>query len=212
MNSRIIPSFAAGLFAAAVVSVTVAQTLDQSYDPATTTLSYGVDGTHTRAQTFTVGIDGTLVGVSIYTQAVSGDTLFWDVRNTTGGAPAAAQSTALASGSLLSSSLPSPSPAFYYFDLSSFNLNVASGNVLAFTMRGSTGNTVGVFYGRNDNGYAGGAAFTGASGATTAWSELANVDFKFRTYITPIPEPAAFALAAGVAALGLMMWRRRRSA
>lgn len=184
-----------------------AQTLDQSYNPGTTTVSYGVDGTHTRAQTFTVGINGQLVGVGIFTQAVSGDTLYWDLRPTTGGAPTATRSSALASGSLLSSSLP-PSASFYYFDLTSFNLTVSSGNVLAFTMWGTTGNTVGGFYGRPDNGYAGGAAFTGATGASTAWSELANTDFKFQTYV--IPEPSTYAFAVGVAALGWAGWRRRR--
>lgn len=184
---------------------TIAQTVDQSYNPATTNVSYGVDGTHTRAQTFTVGINGTLVGVEIFTGAVSADTLFWDLRPTTGGVPAAARSAALASGSLPSSSLPSPA-SFHYFDLSSFGINVSSGNVLAFTLWGATGNTVGGFSGRNDNGYAGGAGFTGATGATTAWSELTNVDFKFQTHV--IPEPASFALAAGMAALGLLVWRR----
>lgn len=183
-----------------------AQTLDQSYNPASTTISYGVDGTHTRAQTFTVGLSGQLVGVEIFTQAVSGDILYWDLRPTTGGAPTATQSSALASGSLLSSSLP-PSASFYYFDLSSFNLTVSSGNVLAFTMWGTTGNTVGGFSGRTDNGYAGGAAFTGATGASTAWSELANTDFKFQTYV--IPEPSTYALVVGVAALGWAGWRRR---
>lgn len=184
-----------------------AQTLDQSYDPASLQVSYGVDGTHTRAQTFTVGRDGQLVGIEIYSPRMGAELLYWDLRPTVGGAPAASRLDALASGSVLASTLPSPT-SFHYFDLTSFNLGVTTGQMFAITLWGASGNTVGGFSGTTNNGYAGGAGFTGATGVTTAWSELANTDFKFQTHV--IPEPSTYALALGVAVLGFAVARRRK--
>lgn len=193
-----------GLLLGATTGAT--QTVDQSYDPAEWQVSYGVSGTHTRAQTFTVGRDGQLVGIDIYSPRMGAELLYWDLRPTDSGVPAASRLDALASGSVLASTLPSPT-SFHYFDLTAFNLGVTTGQVYAITLWGASGNTVGSFSGTTNNGYAGGAAFTGETGVTTAWSELADTDFKFRTHV--IPEPSTYALALGIAALGLAVWRRR---
>lgn len=115
----------------------------------------------------------------------------------------------LAAGSVASSALSQGVPTFYRFDLTSFNLNVTGGDVLAIALRSTSGNTVASWRGRTDNGYAGGANYFGAPGAgTTSWSLQATTDLAFRTYMA-VPEPSTYAAIAGMAALGLAAWRRK---
>lgn len=189
------------------------QTLDQSYAPATVTVSYGVDGTSwARGQTFTVGQTGVLAGIDllVVTNSVASPVL-WDIRSTISGLPTESNLSTLASGSIDGASLPAAN-TYYYFDLTAANLSVTSSDVLAITLRGTTGSTVASLRGRNDDGYAGGTAVQGVpGGAIITWSVISGVDFGIKTYMA-IPEPATYAVLLGLGALGAVLIRRRQRA
>lgn len=190
------------------------QTLDQSYSSASGGSTWGISGLHSRGQTFTVGMDGVLTGIDfLMTGMNSPELLHWDLRSTTGGLPTASNTVTLAAGTVAASDVPLTT-SFYHFDLSAFGLSVSSGDVLAFTLFGTSGNTILSVPSSNNNGYAGGQGVDGVpGGATTSWSSLGTVDFGIQTYVaTAVPEPATTTSALGAAAgLALLIarWRRR---
>ena len=142
------------------------------------------------AQTFTVGRTGVLTRVEVLLFSFPGivDDLVVDVRPTDGnGAPVEGNGSppVLASVTVAPAAIPTTT-AFVAFDLSAFNVAVTAGDVLAIVLRsGSGGSTT---YGRQggaDDPYAGGAGFFRNSSATTAWLEMVDTDWGFRTFVEP---------------------------
>lgn len=166
-------------------------------------------------QTFTVGVSGILAGVevSLGNGASATTSLTFEVLTTSGGVPQA--SPALASVTIPASSLPGFGPTALvlgsvtgtYVDLSSANIAVTAGQVLAFRL--STDDT-NYFNIRGNGGtgtsYAGGSRFTNYS--------LQGDDLTFKTFVTEMASVPAvshwgvalFILALGV--LGLFIARR----
>lgn len=200
------------LLAALSVGAVASAQFDVNYSPSPTAFSAGFDGTtHVKAQTFTVGTGGVLARVDVL-MANNGYSIpvYWDLRAMNGAVPVSANSAALASGSLDALSLPG-SATFYTFDLSSFGIVVAPGDVYAFVLRGpeGNGNTAGGVYGTTNDGYAGGQFYQGSlSSGSISWGAISGWDIGLRTVV--VPEPATAALAAALAALAATAFVRRR--
>jgi hypothetical protein len=180
---------------------------------------------YVEAQTFKVGIGGTLaaVGVEVETSSplTSGD-LTLEIRGTTLGMP-----IDLSQSPLLSVSLPSsvfsgvsffgPPQPFGIFDVSSFQLPVTPGEVLAIDLK--TADEHGFDWHISDqnsyppNIYAGGARFVSIAGGSWITGGTDN-DQGFSTYISPLPEPSSIilALGGGVLLIGALHRRRRQFA
>lgn len=195
-----------------VVTLVSAQTIvtDQSFVPSSSIGSYGIDGSHSRAQTFTVGVGGILSSIDVDVVGInSSESVLWDLRPTSGGVPAASNTNTLASGNIMSSALPQGSFSFYSIDVSSFNIAATPGDVYAIAFRGTSGNTVLSWRVSTAGGYAGGSFFDGSpSGGNINWSSLSPTDAGFDTKVLLIPEPAYVGLCGGIAALALA-WSRR---
>ena len=200
-----------GLCAILSSPVALTQVLDQECAVSTNQISYGITYDYAKAQTFTVGISGELVAFDLYLTASSSIySVYWDIRPTSGGAPEATNANALASGSVVTSSLPN-SWGFYTFNLSS-GATVHAGDVLAITMSTTASSTVASFGGRSDNPYGGGSLYTdGAMGTATTWSAVPAYDLGFRTYVVPasVPEPETVSLLFGLVTLLAVATGRR---
>jgi len=175
------------------------------------------------AQTFTVGIGGELTGVAIQIGRYfgTGGTLGVDILGTSSGIPTG---SSLASASLAWSSLPDwdvniPS-AFVFVDLSSFNLSVLPGDVLAIALSVLSGpDPQSTWDGYWQGQYSGGIAFsTWRSGfwepqvLSDGQGGLLYGDMGFRTFVDPntnqVPEPSTWMLiVSGLA--GLAVLRKR---
>jgi hypothetical protein len=195
-----------------------APVLDQSYDPfaAPTGVLGGFNlySSQALSQTFTVGTSGQLTSVDVMIRralAVGSTTLFLDVRNTTvGGLPVSNDS---GSGVLASVSFPSDSLSFNYaffsVDLSSFNLDVTAGDLLAIALRTPDQTAIVQWAGElNPSFYVGGSAYFRSS---PVWQEFSfQADLGFRTFVdaASVPEPSALFLLP-VAMVGAVIRRRK---
>lgn len=197
----------AGVLSAAAGNACASVTLDQSnlpgqnfYNPLGPTFVPG-QNTAEVSQVFTVGLAGVLTTVSV-DLLVPGGGFFTlsvvpvvaGVPDTTG-APLASVTQGLGAGQ-----------AFYDFDVSSANLVVSPGQVLAYWLTGDFSRWIGP---AGDT-YGGGAAFwrfPGAiDGSPTDWAQLP-YDAYFQTFVD-VPAPASTAL---VGLGGLLAARRRRA-
>jgi len=201
--------------------------LDQEYFPYLfspfTIFAGGVEQAEA-SQTFTVGVTGMMTSVDLYVfsaPSANPAPLLVDIRKTVGGVPilGSAGPHILASAEIPKSAVPDlslVSPGYSWLgpwlhvELDDFQ--VTAGEQLAVTLR-SVDTTwyqwfMPIVYGPNDPiypDYAGGNLWTG--GAGEPWFD-ANVDAAFRTYV--VPEPAAVAMLAPLAALALRRLHSRR--
>ncbi len=181
--------------------------LDQEFLPASQS-SLVIQQSQTVAQTFEVGLSGVLdrvdVEVGRYGALAGGITL--EVRSTLpGGLPA---DTVLASAFIAVSDITTSWP-FYQsveLDLSSFDVRVAEGDLLAMVLSSGTPDEF-VWRGDHPGGYTRGQVYFDVGGG---FLDLSGWDMGFRTYVdtTPIPEPTALSLLS-LGALVLVSARRR---
>ena len=160
-----------------------------------------------RSQTFTVGLAGILDSVEVSFFPPSGAPTTLRILATSGGVPigGAAGSTVLATSTLVTGV-----GGVFTFDLSPSALAVAVGDVLAIEPFGS-----GSWLGTSTNPYAPGSDHFFSAPSPNTWTVNSGSDNFFRTFVqvAQVPEPASLTLfAAGLAALGLIGWRRRRAA
>jgi uncharacterized membrane protein len=154
--------------------------LDQLLEPNPTNALKGVGGSVHHAQTFTVGVSGTLESVDILINqfGTPGDLLF-DIRDTTGGVPLENDGTTLAAVAVPPSDVPT-TQAWVSVDVSSFNVLVQVGDVLAIVLR--TSGAGGYQWGAEQgNPYSGGAPYFRNPGPS--WT-LQTEDSGFRTYVS----------------------------
>jgi hypothetical protein len=216
MNTRIVSHIvgvALLLFAAEVCHAD--SILDQSYDPSSTgsTAYIGQSNVVDWAQTFTVGTTGFLTSVEVKILRKSSeivDPLLFDLRSTSSGAPAEADSgTAILFNTSVSASSISTSAGFLTIGLGSGGVQVDSGDVLAMVLR-SDDSASGAYQwkGTSTSGYSGGSAFD-RIGSSGTWGGGFAADLAFKTNLTPTPEPASIVMF-GLGALGVAWLRRRR--
>ena len=197
-------------FFAAIMSLgsqLTASTIDQEYFDGVGGVAGGAIG-----QTFTCGLSGTLATVELALQATSSATL--DIRPTSGGMPTTSQSSALAIVAL--PDLPYSANRIYDVDVSSFDVPVVPGEMLAFTLHGTSVQMVlnpGTAYGGGPDVYTRGEACI-AYDANSPWNPYlgGGADLDFRTYVA-VPEPSTFSLLgiAGLALLAVALLSRGRS-
>jgi hypothetical protein len=82
------------------------------------------------------------------------------------------------------------------------NLGTPDGTITSKTGRANQAFTT-VFYGANNNG----TAAKGGAAGTYIWDEVRFTDSFSDIYV--VPEPSTYAILAGFAALGLVLYRRR---
>jgi hypothetical protein len=162
------------------VPPSVATQLDQMLEPNPTNALKGISGTVHHAQTFTVGISGTLDSVDILiSQFGTPNDLLFDIRDTAGGVPLESDATTLAAVSVQPTEVPG-SQTWVSVDVSSFNVAVQAGDVLAIVLR--TSGAGGYQWGAEQgNPYPGGAPYFRNPGPS--WT-LQTEDSGFRTYVT----------------------------
>lgn len=172
-----------------------ASTLDQSYDPGPGG-GYFVNSASTYAQLFQAGISGQVDSIDVR------------VYNYFGGATAPLQlelwtvsgvypetlSSSLASASVSNLLIPSSS-GFVSFDLSSSGANFTSGQTYAIVLA-TTSNFSYIWEGPSNGTYANGSGRQVSSGQVYYTLAGQDLDFGFKTYVAPVPEPTALALAA----------------
>ncbi len=186
---------------------------DASFEGQTHGLAF--NGVLYRAQTFTVGTSGLFTGFEVLMSSDTGGTSAFEIWSTIGGVPQAIPGTALASGTAVFGS----GNTWVGDDTSSFGLYVTVGDVLALVQIGSYSIGSGAWpFAQNSflapsSRYSGGSAYTtNASGVYGPWILFApplGYDFAFRTYVDPVPIPAAVWLFGS--ALGVLSLGRRRS-
>lgn len=163
-------------------------------------------------QTFTVGFEGTLHRIDVYMFRLDG---IFDptgvpqlrVYNTAGGLPVGSE---LLMTSVPKLNVPLNNAAFVSFDVSSFNLAVNPGDMLAFSITASTG--TGPYFLPSSQGqainYTGGTAV--AKFGANPWQFFAqNQDHSFRTYVNAVPEPSGAVLTLILTMISLASRRRR---
>ncbi len=189
--------------------------LDQVFDAgATPTLFSGIGGTD-KAQTFTVGLTGKLVRIDVdiirqlNAPAFTPQDLKFDIRQTLGGVPIESDVTTLASLVVPYASIPT-TRGFFSLDISSFDVSVTAGDILAVALRESGNNTDYGLYGRTDDSYVAGAHYFRNPGfGITSWKSTGSgYDVGFKTFVAPISEPSIlFLLGSGL--IGLISLRKR---
>jgi hypothetical protein len=166
------------------------------------------------AQTFTVGVTGQLTSLDLYITSNPGfpsSPLLFDIRPvSSSGAPLAANTSALISRAIPAANIPGPDTAFFTVDLTSSNLSIVAGDVLAIVLRSELGNYG--FGGAPYNPYGGGAFFGRQVLASPGWTlDGFNGDLGFRTFVEPasaVPEPSSLALLSCVVPLVLGLRRK----
>ncbi len=187
--------------------------LDQAFDNGSG-LGSGVAGGAQFAQTFTVGLTGHLASVDVMIALTTIDQnsdFVFDVRPTSGGIPQG-DSSALASITVSGSTVPT-SNSFVTMDLSSFDIPVHAGDLLAIvitpkTLQGSI-QWEGWF---SSSLYSGGMALSRdvfGIDPNPAWGATTPTDFYFQTFVS-VPEPSSLMLAAfGLVGLLACDWASR---
>ena len=203
----------------AVARLDAAPVLDQSFLP-----SGGARGViNSRpvdwAQTFTVGVGGVLdsVDVQIFRATATTADLLFDIRSTVAGVPIESDVATLISVALPPARVPTTA-TFVNVDVSSANIAVSPGDVLAIALRSTTVTPADYSWILQSSGttYSGGTAFFRVPDVNiTTWTiSSANQDQGFRTFVNAgvaaVPEPTSLALAF-TGAFGLLFVRRRRS-
>jgi hypothetical protein len=180
------------LFTAFVIAMPIAGAaqgvLDQSFFPAEPNVIYDNFLGNSIGQTFTVGFAGTLTEVDAYIARPASPVVSWQLTRVGSG-------ELLASGTLVHSNAPNA----YSFEACLVSVGVSTGDVLAISLSSPDYFT---WAGNIGNPYPGGSVIS---------EPLA--DIGFRTYVIPIPEPAALSLIAVATACGLgrrASYRERR--
>ena len=200
------------IFISLLLSAQAVSVIDQSY----LIQSGGGNSLDPRAQTFTVGLEGTLSGVT------------FDVANNTGrqdapyrleirktdpsGVPDINDQTGLlAAFEGTSADLPGPNPGGALFDVSSFNILIDVGDVLAAVFWSYESEML-MNADYDNSGYAEGKAYIKQGGLWTEHTPFGSAsDFTFATHVTPIPEPASGTLIlVTIGLFGLRNARTRR--
>jgi hypothetical protein len=198
--------------------------LDQMHMPQPYIFGAAVDTTQRWAQTFIVGQSGILDRVELQISKESNPTapLLVEIRKTLAGsgAPDPSASALLASVSMSSSLFPTGQSTSIYtgVDLNAQSFAVSEGDVLAIVATSATA-TYPKWYlwTTSDSGgkppapqYTRGMAFY-AHASSWTWTADVSADSGFRTYVT-VPEPPGIVLClAGMAALAVCRWRKRRA-
>ena len=178
--------------------------LDQEYNPDPVNAWYSNSDLY-RAQVFTVGLTGQMERIEALLHGTGSAT--FDIWPTVGGSgvPVAIDiHSPLASGTI---HFDSDKPAFAGVDITSANLNVTAGDVLALVQIGGSSTGSGSWAGDTSSGYGGGSFYsTYSSDPSGAWN-LLDRDIGFRTFV--VPEPASLSLFT-LGALMCRKWRRKR--
>lgn len=201
------PVFIILLFNAAAAPI-----VDQSY----LIQSGGGNSLDQRAQTFTAGIEGSLSGVTFNLANNTGrqDAPYrFEIRRTEpSGVPSYDDQTGLlAFFEGTSADLPGPNAENALFDVSTFNIQLNVGDLIAAVFW-SYESEIQMNADVDGSAYAGGKAYIRQGGIWTAHAPFGReADFTFSTYVTPIPEPTSGALIlAAIGMFGLRNARTRR--
>jgi hypothetical protein len=188
--------------------------LDQSYTAAHNQGAFSggyVNREFSKGQVFKVGITGLLSEVDLQINRLDDEPLLPLVVEIHPLAPT--NPTVLGSFSLDPTNVPlypgnDSELSFFAVDVTGAGLKVSAGTVLALVVKSETNNGVYLWQSTpfQTAGYPNGNAWYGVNGVWTQAS--ANDDFGFKTYVTPVPEPAMGGLFA-VGGVGLLIRRRR---
>lgn len=210
--------------------------LDRCYDPNEITISSPIC-VDDYALTYTVGMSGKITEVDLLLgrnempllETIENITL--DLRRTDGFAPLDDESTILASATVEAQKvLTTNFPGFQWvrFDLSPFQLNVSSNDVLAISLHSDYGlfsNSNVLWGGSADDGVTGLESFFRFPNSTweinhalkcthdnfdmPIFQDVGPVHYGFRTYIEPVPEPSAgLLIISGL--FGMLFYFNRR--
>jgi hypothetical protein len=194
-----------------------AEILDQSFEAFSSPPNgHIVSNIQWVAQSFTVGIEGTLTRVEVEiarnTVAPSADLLLEIRRVLPGGG--GFEPGAFATAAIPAASVPT-SFSFHPVDLSAAGVAVKPGDVLAIALQTSApaGGGLNPYAWELDSGYPGGGSFIARPTFGQDYTPNPPVDYGFRTFVQPIPEPSG-AVLLGVGAMALIVtrrWRKRAS-
>jgi hypothetical protein len=181
-----------------------APVLDQYFEAGSSSnLTSYVGGAVDKAQTFTVGLSGILSQIDLDIQRITtSNDLIFDIRATSNGLPIENDSTTLASLTVPFNSIQTTRD-FFSLDISSYNISVASGDMLAIVLDSGNDHDYAWFgYSSTSDPYSGGESyFRNPSAGFNTWTSssyytVATHDLGFRTFVntTVVPEPVSFIL------------------